>query len=84
MWNSDSLFSCFSSHFCFLVNAVLLVIMLLLTLLSAVSKPSLFFLMSSSSPCIDALTIFSMLLSPLSPSFLDTYSLSLSSLECKA
>ena len=40
--------------------------------------------MQSSSRCIDALTLSSMLASPFPPSYLDTYSLSTSSLGCNA
>ena len=42
------------------------------------------FYMWSSSCCIDASTLSSMQENPLPPTFLDTYSLSRSSLECKA
>ena len=46
----------------------------------AVINPLSYFSMLSSSRCFDASTLSSMLVSPLLPSFLDTYSLSTSSL----
>ena len=67
------LYSCFSFHFCFQITLVLLIIVLLISL-------SLLFLLYSSSPHIDAFTLSSVLVSPLPP-FLDTYNLSMSSLD---
>ena len=75
-------YSCFSSHFCFLI-VVLLIIMLCVLFLVAVDLLCSLLILSSS-PCIDASVLFSMLASPLLPSFLDTYSLSTSSLWCQA
>ena len=48
------------------------------------NESSIVFLYIVSSRCIDASTLSSMLASPLPPSFLETYSLSTSSLRCKA
>ena len=76
--------SCVLFHFSFLVIFVLLVLVLSVLFLVAVISLSPRFSMSSSSRCIDASTLSSMLVSPLSPFFLDTYSLSTSSLECYA
>ena len=73
--------SYFSSHFSFLVIAVLLILVLFLF---AVICLSLFFFMSSSSRRVEALTLSSILAAPLPPSFLDSYSLSMSSLGCQA
>ena len=70
--------NCFSSNLCFLVISVLLIIVSLF-LVSVISL-STRFCMKSSSRCIDASTLFSMLVSPLHPSFLGYYSLSTSSL----
>ena len=76
--------SCFSSYFCFLVFVILLSVMLsVLFLVAVISPPSCFF-MQSSSRCMDASTLSSMLASPLPPSFRDTYSPSTSSLGCNA
>ena len=72
-------YNCFSLHFCFLVYVfILFVLILSVLLLSTVIHLSLFFLMLSLSPCIDASMLSSMLASPLSPSFLDIYCLSMS------
>ena len=70
-------YSCFYSYFCFPVFVVALFVQMLLELLLAiVFSPSLLFLMSSSSPHIDESMHSLTLASPLSPPFLDTYSLS--------
>ena len=74
--------SCFSSRFCFLAIFVLLIFMSSVLFLVAVIRIPLSFSVLSLSRCIDALT-FSMQVSPLPPSFLDTYSLSTSSVGCK-
>ena len=75
--------NCFSSKFYFLVIYILLVLVLsVLFLVAVISFPH--FSMLSLSRCIDASTLFSMLVSPLPLSFLDTYSLSTSSLGCNA
>ena len=76
-------YSCFSSYFCFWVILVLLILMLSVLFLVAVISLSLWFSMWSLS-CIDASMLSSMQVSPLPPSFLDTYTLSTSSLGCKA
>ena len=76
--------SCFSSHFCFLVIVILLYIVLSVLFLMAVICPLLCFSMSSSSRCMDVSTLSSMLASPLPPSFLGTYRLSTSSQGCNA
>ena len=76
-------YSCFSTHFCFLVF-VLLIIMLSVLFLISITSLSLLFFMYSSSPYIDALTLSLMLANPLPPSFLDTYNQSISSLGCEA
>ena len=74
----------FSDLLCFLV--IFLLLFLLLSILCQVAVISLppRFSMLSSSHCIDASTLSSMLVSPLPPHFLDTYSLSTSSMGCKA
>ena len=77
-------YSYFSSYLCFQVIIVLFVFMLLVLLLAAVISPSQLFLMKSLSAFINAAMLSSMLASPLPPSFLDMYNLSMSSLECKA
>ena len=51
--------------------------------MAVISPPSCFYILSSSH-CIDVSTLSSVLASPLPSSFLDTYSLSTSSLECNA
>ena len=58
--------------------------MLSLLFLAAVISLSFLFLMQSLSPCIDVSTQSSTLVNPLTPSFLVTYSLSMSSLRCTA
>ena len=74
--------SCFYSKFCFLVIVILLVFVL--SILFLVSVFSLFprFSLSSSSRCIDALTLSLTMVSPLPSSFLDAYSPSTSCLGC--
>ena len=72
----------FFSHFRFLVVVILSSIVLSVSFLMAVIGPRSCFSMWSSSRCIDASTLSSMLASPLPPSFLDTYSQSTSSLGC--
>ena len=67
------LYSCFSSHFCFLVILVPLMFLLLVLFLVTVIFHSLFFLVYSSIRRIDASTLSSMLASSFPPSFLDTY-----------
>ena len=67
--------------FCFLVIFVILMHVLSVLFLVAMISLTLRFLMKSSSHCIDATSLTSMLQSPLPPSFLDTYSLWTS---CKA
>ena len=62
----------FSSHFCFLVVRLMFV----LFLVNIISLFCSVFLISSSSRLIDVSTLSSMLVSPLLPSILDTYSLS--------
>ena len=77
--------SCFSSNFCFEVFVVVpFILMLLALILVALISLSLLFLMYFSSAGINSLTLSSMLASPFRSSFLDTYSPSLLSLECKA
>ena len=66
--------SCFSSHFCFLVIVILLVLVLSVLFLIDVISLSLYFSMYSSSHCIDASTLY----------FNAIYSLSTSSLGCSA
>ena len=73
-------YSCFPSHFCFLVIVDLLI--LFVEFLVEVISLFLFFSMSSSRR-IDAPTLSSMLMRPLALSFLDTYCLSISSLSCQ-
>ena len=63
--------SCFPSHFCFLVFVILLSIVLSVLFLMAVISPRSCFSMLSSSRCIDVSTLSSMLASPLPPSFLN-------------
>ena len=75
-------YSCFSFRFCFLVIVVLLLFMLSVQFLVAVINLSLLFFMESSCPRIDESTLSSMLACP-RPSYLNTYSLSVSSLGCK-
>ena len=67
-------YSCFSSHFYFLVIFILLIFVLSV----------LFLVVVISLPLINTSTLFSMLASLLPPSFLVIYSLSTSSLRCKA
>ena len=77
-------YSCFSSHFCFLVIFVLLILVLsVLFLVTVISLPPRFSMLSSSR-CIDSSMLFSMLVSPIPPSIFDTYNLLTSSLGCKA
>ena len=76
--------SCFSSHFCFIVIVILLSIVLSVLFLMAVISPGSSFSMLSSSCCMDVLTLSLMLASPLPPSFFGTYSLSTSSQGCNA
>ena len=76
-------YSCFYSHFCFLVIFVLLILVLSVLFLVAIISLPPRFSMKSSNGCINTSTLFSMLANPL-PSFLDTYSLSTSSMGCKA
>ena len=63
-------YSCFSSHFCFLVVVFLLFIMLSVSFLMAVNSPPSCFPMKSSNRCIDAPMLSSMLANPLPPLFL--------------
>ena len=58
--------------------------MLSVSFLMAVISPPSCFSLQSSSRGNDASTLFSMLASPLPPSFVDTYSLSTASLGCSA
>ena len=74
--------SCFPSHLCFLVVVTLSSIVLSVSFLMVVISLHSYFSMLSSSRCMDASTVSSMLASPLPPSFLDTYNLSTSSLGC--
>ena len=67
-------YSCFSSHFCFLVIVVLLVLVLFVLFLVAVIHSFLH----------DIFVVASMSRRFILPSFLDTYSLSVSSFRCKA
>ena len=76
-------YNCFSSHFWFLVIFVPLLLVFFVLFLVAVISISLRIFMLSSIRCIDESTLFKMLISPIPPFFLDTYSLSISSLECK-
>ena len=69
-------YSCFSSHFCFLVFVVFLSILMLPVLLAALINLSLLFLIWSLGPCIETSTQSSRLASSLPPYFLDTYHLS--------
>ena len=72
--------NCFSSNFCFLFTIVLLVLVLsVLSLLVVISLP-LRFCKLSLNRCIDVSILSLVLASPLPSSFLDTYSLSTSSL----
>ena len=72
-------YSCFASQFYFLVISVPMMIMLSVLFLMALPPR----LCKSSSHCIDASTLAWMLLGPLPPSFLDTYSLSVLSVGYK-
>ena len=76
--------SWFSSHFCFHVIFVLLILVLSESFLVAVINIPPRFSLQLSSRCADASKLSSMLASPLPPFYLDTYSLSTSSLECNA
>ena len=67
-------YNCFSSHFCFLVIVVLLILVMFLITVISLSFHIVFIISMLSS----------MLANPLPSSFLDTYSLFMSSLECKA
>ena len=71
----------FFSHFCFQVIIAQLILGLLLLFLFTILSLALF--MRSSRRLIDVSTQW-MLASPLLPTFLDTYWLSISSLRCKA
>ena len=74
-------YSCFSSYFC----SLLLLLCWSISYLRCFWSPYLVFnCMKSSSPHVDASTLSSMLASPLPPSFLDIYSLSMSSHGYKA
>ena len=75
-------YSCFSFHFCFLVIFVLLMFVLSVLFLVVVISLPLHFLMLSSSCCIKATTLSSMLVRLLPPYFLYTYTQSTSSLGC--
>ena len=75
-------YTCVTSHFCFLIFFVVLFI-LILSVASVISL-SLLFLMKSCRPHIDTSMLSLMLVRPLPPSFLDTHSLSISALGCKA
>ena len=70
--------------FYFLVIIILLSIVLSESFLMAVISPSSCFSMLSSCRCVDASTLSSMLANPLPRSFLNSYSLSTSSLRCNA
>ena len=72
--------SCFPPHFCYLVVVILSFIVLSVSTLMVVISPRSCFSMLPSSRCMDASTVSSMLACPLPPSFLDTYSLSTSSI----
>ena len=63
-------YSCFSANFCFLAISVLMVFVLSVLFLVVVTRRLQRFFMLSSSRCIDASTLFSMLASLLSLSFL--------------
>ena len=76
-------YSCLSSDFCFLVVVLSIFMLLVLFLVTVISLSWLIFMLSSSHR-INALTLSSMQANPLPPSFLDTHSLSESSLGCKA
>ena len=76
-------YSCFSSHFCFLVIVILLSIVLSVSFLMAVIRPPSYFSMKFSSR-INESTQSSMLASFLPLSFLYIYSVSTSSLGCNA
>ena len=69
--------SSFSYYLCLLVVLFVLVA-------NALISVSLLFLIYSSSPCADTSTLSAMLANPLLPSFLDTYSRSMSFLVYKA
>ena len=60
----------FSSKSCFLVIVILMSIMLSVSFLMAVMSPPSCFSMLSSSRCIDASTLSSLLVNPFSPLFL--------------
>ena len=76
---------CFSSYFCFLVFLVFQFVLMLLLLLFVICycNPSFLFQRISRVFEVDESTRSSMPVSPLPP-FLDTYTLSVSSLKCKA
>ena len=76
--------TCFSSHFCFLVISILLILVSSVLFLVDVSSIPPRFSMSSSSRCTSASTLSSMLVSPLPPSFIENYCRSTPSLRCKA
>ena len=71
----------FSSYFCFLAIVVQFIVLfyLLLFIVTVISLHLLFFI-KYSRRCIDVSMLSSILASPLPPSSLDTYSLSISSL----
>ena len=82
VWNINAIV--FLSFFCFLVIVVLWILVLFMLLLVTVIRFSLLFFMLSSCRLIDVSTLCSMLLSPPPLSFLDIYSLSISSLGSTA
>ena len=76
------LYSCFASHFCFLIIFAQLILVLSVLLLVAEIRLPLRFFILSCNRCIDSSTLSWIFASPLPP-FLDTYSLSTSSQRCK-
>ena len=75
-------YSCFSSVFIFWLFFLLKLVFSVFFLIVVISLPLRLFMLSSSR-CIGTSTLFSMLVSPFPPSFLNTYRLSTSSLGCK-
>ena len=76
-------YTCFSSHFCFLVTIVLLILLLFVLFLVALISSYFFVSMKSSSRLMDTSTLSKMPTGLLTYSFLNTYNLSVLSLGYK-